>query len=85
MWNRLQGIVEGQGVRTSASMHPQRAAALCLHRLELSDGAPGTLTLRIKGPVFYDTAVSLVAVREPNRCEFGLSLAGDPRPAIVDA
>jgi hypothetical protein len=67
----------------SAFMHSQRAAGLCLARLGDSNWEPGTLSLWIKGPVFYDTDVILSAVRQPNETRFGLSLAGDPRHAIV--
>lgn len=69
----------------SAFMHPQRAAGLCLDRLELSSGEPGTLTLWIKGPVFYDTDVVLIAHRRPGAADFGLSIAGDARHALVGA
>ena len=67
----------------SAFMHPQRSAALCLKALGLGDAKAGTLRLWIKGPVFYDTEVTLVARNAPDGRHFGLSLAGDVRRAIV--
>lgn len=67
----------------SAFMHSQRAVGLCLARLGLPDEQAGTLTLWIKGPIFYDADVILSAVQEQNGVQFGLALAGDPRQAIV--
>jgi hypothetical protein len=69
----------------SAFMHSQRAAAICLDRLGQPRGEPGALTLWIKGPVFYDAEVILVSARRQDEMEFGLSLAGDPRHALVGA
>ncbi|MBI5265153.1 MAG: hypothetical protein HY852_25445 [Bradyrhizobium sp.] len=67
----------------SAFMHPQRAVGLCLAHLEIPEREAGALALWIKGPIFYDTDVILSAVQEPDNMHFGLSLAGDPRHAIV--
>ena len=67
----------------SAFMHSQRAVGLGLAHLGRPNREPGTLSLWIKGPVFYDTDVILSAAQQPNGVQFGLSLAGDPRHAIV--
>jgi hypothetical protein len=67
----------------SAFMHSQRAVGLCLAHLGRPNLGPGTLSLWIKGPVFYDSDVILSALQQPSELRFGLSLAGDPRHAIV--
>ncbi|WP_155248805.1 MULTISPECIES: acyl dehydratase [Bradyrhizobium] len=67
----------------TAFMHPQRAAGLCLDRLGQLGGEPGTLILWIKGPVFYDADAILIALRKPDALDFGLSLAGDARHALM--
>lgn len=67
----------------AAFSHPQRTAGQCLSRLRAPDAAAQTLDLWIKGPVFYDAAVELNARQDEDGVRFGLSLAGDPRAALI--
>ena len=70
------------GFRTAFS-HPQRAAGMCMARLQVSKAGPQTLDLWIKGPVIYGANLTLAAASHGNGLAFGLSLDGDPRMALV--
>jgi hypothetical protein len=79
-WSRSYARRIGFGV---PSLHAQHAAALCLAHVPRRTDAPGTLELWIKGPVPYSTSVTLRAVERGADLEFGLSLPGDERSALV--
>lgn len=67
----------------SAFLHSQRVVGLCLAQLDRAKSEAETLALWLKGPVFYGSDVLLSAVSHGDRGHFGLSLAEDPRHAIV--
>jgi hypothetical protein len=67
----------------AAFMHPQRAIGLCLAQMRMDNARPQSLAVWVKGPVFYGAEVVLVGMGGPHERQFGLSLAGDPRQAIV--
>lgn len=69
----------------AAFVHPQRAAALCLQRLEPPRSHVQSLDLWIKGPLYYDAQVTPAVLPKPAGCDFGLRLAGDPRFALAGA
>lgn len=65
-------------------LHPQRALGQCLARLGAGRGTERQrLDAWLKGPVYYDTPVSLVATAGADRTDFGLMLDGEERPAIL--
>jgi hypothetical protein len=67
----------------SAFLHPQRAAGLCMTRLEGPRSEAQTLELWLKGPVFYGEEVALSADVRDGAVQFGLRLAGDSRMALL--
>ncbi len=67
----------------AAFMHPQRAIGLCLARADVAQAERQSLSVWIKGPVFYDTDVVLLDRQQGPDWRFGLSLAGDIRHAIA--
>jgi len=67
----------------AASLHPQRAAGICLAKLRGPSSAAQRLDLWIKGPVFYGSAATLHADLSGDALGFGLSVASDPRMAQV--
>jgi hypothetical protein len=70
------------GFRT-AFLHPQRAAGICMARLEGPDSDAQTLELWIKGPVYYGARALLNTASIDRGVQFGLSLEGDERAAIL--
>jgi hypothetical protein len=67
-----------------AFYHPQRALGECLAHLNLPlDTAAQRLDAWLKGPVFYGSELALRGAARDGGFEFGLSAAGDERPAIV--
>ena len=66
----------------SAFLHQQRAAGMCLARLDEPESAAQSLQLWIKGPVFYGAKVVLNAAPADAGTRFGLSLEGDDRVAL---
>lgn len=68
----------------AAFLHPQRVVGLCQARLNGPKTDAQTLELWIKGPVYYGAEVVLSAVADcDDALRFGVSLAGDPRGALV--
>jgi hypothetical protein len=67
----------------SAFIHPQRVAGLCLARLQEPTSEAQTLDLWLRGPVPYGASVELAAGIGHDELQFALSLAGDPRRALV--
>lgn len=67
----------------AASLHPQRAAGICLAKLRGPSSTAQSLDLWIKGPMFYGAAVTLHADLSGDALRFGLSLASDPRMALL--
>ncbi len=64
--------------------HPQRALGQCMARLRARCAAEGErLDAWLKGPVYYDSDVSLRVTAEPDGAVFALNVEGDDRPAIV--
>jgi acyl dehydratase len=66
-----------------AFAHPQRAIGQCLAHLGVAHHAPLQLETWIKGPVFYDSRLSLRSEPQPAVHLFALHVDGDTRPAIV--
>ncbi|RJF69252.1 acyl dehydratase [Rhodopseudomonas palustris] len=66
----------------AASAHPQRIAAQCLGHLTKTS-APRQLDLWLKGPVYYNRAVTLRQTHSPEGEEFALWVDGDERAAMV--
>lgn len=67
----------------SALLHPQRAAGMCMARLRGPESQAQALDLWIKGPVFYGARVVLKSAGVTDGIQFGLSLEGDPRSALL--
>jgi len=67
----------------AAFPHSQRVAGMCLARLRGPTSAAQTLRLWIKGPVFYGAEVVLNAAAIDQGVQFGLSLDGDQRVALL--
>lgn len=67
----------------TAFLHPQRAAGLCMSRLDVTDAEAQTLDLFFKGPVFYGADAQLKAAETQGGVRFGLSLDGDHRVALA--
>ena len=67
----------------AAFLHPQRAAGLCMARLEGPRSVAQTLELWLKGTVFYGEEVALSAKTREGGVQFGLALAGDSRMALL--
>jgi hypothetical protein len=67
----------------SAFPHPQRVAGICMARLHGPESDAQTLDLRIKGPVYYGAKVVLDSESVERGIQFGLSLEGDERVAIL--
>ncbi len=67
----------------SAFIHPQRVVGLCLARLQEPSSEAQTLDLWLRGPVPYGASVELAAGIGHDELQFALSLAGDPRRALV--
>lgn len=77
------GSVYARQMRFAAALaHPQRAAALCLRHLDMPQRHVQSLDLWIKGPLYYDAAVTLAVLPIPSGCRFGLRLATDRRFAL---
>ncbi|MBI2752099.1 MAG: acyl dehydratase [Betaproteobacteria bacterium] len=70
------------GFRT-AFPHSQRVAGMCTARLNGPDSEAQTLELWIKGPLYYGAQVILKSAGIKNGVQFGLSLEGDHRPALL--
>ena len=70
------------GFRT-AFPHPQRVAGMCMARLRGPDADLQTLELWIKGPLFYGANVVLSGATNGRGVQFGLSLDGDRRAALL--
>lgn len=68
---------------STAFLHPQRVAGMCMARLREPDAEAQTLALWIKGPVFYGVDVVLNATKSDDGLCFGLSLEGDQRAALI--
>jgi hypothetical protein len=69
----------------AAFLHPQRAAGICLSRLALADTERQVLDVWIKGPLYYGGKARLHAGSHGGSELFGMSLAHDPRMALVGA
>lgn len=67
----------------AAFPHPQRVAGMCMARLRGPQSEAQILDLWIKGPVFYGASVNLSAATNSGGVEFGLSLDGDHRVALL--
>jgi hypothetical protein len=67
----------------AAFPHPQRVAGMCLARVRGPESEAQTLKLWIKGPLFYGARVVLNGSTIPQGVEFGLSLDGDQRAALL--
>jgi hypothetical protein len=67
-----------------AFFHPQMIAGQCMARLRSpSPDHPQRLELWLKGPVYFDSDVSLRAARVEDATQFALMQRGDERPAIL--
>ena len=69
----------------AAFAHPQRIVAQCLAHMAPLGGTAQQLDLWIKGPVFYGREVILRQQAHENHAglDFAVSLADDPRPALI--
>jgi hypothetical protein len=67
----------------AAFPHPQRVAGMCMARLQGPDSVVQHLDLWIKGPVYYGARLVLSAESLDHGIQFGLSLDGDHRAAIL--
>jgi len=67
----------------AAFPHPQRVAGMCLARLRGPESEAQSLRLWIKGPLFYGARVALNAATIDQGVEFGLTLDGDQRLALL--
>lgn len=90
-WARLTGdynplhLLDVYARRTgfaAASAHPQRIAAECLGHLTKTS-APNQLDLWLKGPVYYNRAVTLRQTHSADGEDFALWVDGDERAAMV--
>lgn len=64
--------------------HPQLVLGQCMARLpRLASAGAQRLDTWLKGPVYYDSEVSLRATLTPNGHSFALFAAGEQRPAIL--
>jgi hypothetical protein len=67
-----------------AFFHPQMIAGQCLSHLPVPDPEkPQCLDLWLKGPVYFNSDVSLRAATMENVTVFALTLRGDERPVIL--
>ncbi len=66
-----------------ALLHPQRSAGMCMARLTEPLSVAQSLALWIKGPVLYDTDVSLTALTTERGTTFGLIPDADGRAALI--
>jgi hypothetical protein len=67
-----------------AFFHPQMIAGQCMSRLPVPDPEkPQRLDLWLKGPVYFNSDVSLRAATVENVTVFALTLRGDERPVIL--
>jgi len=68
----------------SAFFHPQIVAGQCMARLcSPTPELPQRLELWLKGPVYFNAAVTLLAKTMDMVTEFALIVAGEERPAIL--
>src|SRR5262245_39458422 len=68
----------------SAFFHPQIVAGQCMARLVSPEvDLPQRLALWLKGPVYFDADVTLLARSIGEVTEFALLVAGEERPAIL--
>ncbi len=67
-----------------AFFHPQMVAGQCMSHLPAPDPEkPQRLDLWLKGPVYFNSVVSLRAATVENVTAFALTLRGDERPVIL--
>jgi acyl dehydratase len=68
-----------------AFAHPQRIAAQCLAHLPMPNTLPLHLDLWLRGPVFYNSEITLITERpaDGNGINFAVKLSGDERPAMI--
>jgi len=67
----------------SAFHHPQLVLGQCLARLSPPARGRQRLDAWLKGPVFYDTDVTLRAATGADGVRFAVSMQGEARPSIV--